>query len=457
MGLSVVILAAGKGTRMRSSLPKVLHPVANTPMVQHVIDAAKAVSADSINLIYGHGADVLKSTISDNELHWVEQAEQLGTGHAVIQSLPHLPDDHNVLILYGDVPLIKPSTLERLLKAQPENGIGLLTVTLDDPTGYGRIVRESGNVVGICEHKDAAGNDALLAIQEVNTGIMAVNAELLKTWLGRINNDNAQQEYYLTDIIALANQDGAPIIAAHPDSAVEVEGANDRVQLANLEREFQRRAAEALMREGASLLDPSRIDIRGSVTVGTDVVIDANVIFEGEVHLESGVHIEANCILRNCRIGAGSYLRSHTLVESSVVGENCTLGPFARLRPDSEMKNNSHVGNFVEMKKSTLGEGSKANHLSYIGDSEVGQKVNIGAGTITCNYDGANKHKTIIKDGAFIGSNSSLVAPITIGENTTVGAGSTVSKQIEDDVLVVVRGKAVTKTGWKRPVKKAKD
>lgn len=442
---------------MRSSLPKVLHPVANTPMVQHVIDAAKAVSADSINLIYGHGADVLKSTISDNELHWVEQAEQLGTGHAVIQSLPHLPDDHNVLILYGDVPLIKPSTLERLLKAQPENGIGLLTVTLDDPTGYGRIVRESGNVVGICEHKDAAGNDALLAIQEVNTGIMAVNAELLKTWLGRINNDNAQQEYYLTDIIALANQDGAPIIAAHPDSAVEVEGANDRVQLANLEREFQRRAAEALMREGASLLDPSRIDIRGSVTVGTDVVIDANVIFEGEVHLESGVHIEANCILRNCRIGAGSYLRSHTLVESSVVGENCTLGPFARLRPDSEMKNNSHVGNFVEMKKSTLGEGSKANHLSYIGDSEVGQRVNIGAGTITCNYDGANKHKTIIKDGAFIGSNSSLVAPITIGENTTVGAGSTVSKQIEDDVLVVVRGKAVTKTGWKRPVKKAKD
>lgn len=457
MGLSVVILAAGKGTRMRSSLPKVLHPVANTPMVQHVINAAKAVNADNINLIYGHGADVLKSTISDSELHWVEQAEQLGTGHAVIQSLPHLPDDHNVLILYGDVPLIKPSTLERLLNTQPENGIGLLTVVLDDPTGYGRIVRESGNVVGICEHKDAAGNDALLAIQEVNTGIMAVNAELLKTWLGRINNDNAQQEYYLTDIIALANEDGAPIVAAHPDSAVEVEGANDRVQLANLEREFQRRAAEALMREGASLLDPSRIDIRGSVTVGTDVVIDANVIFEGEVHLESGVHIEANCILRNCSIGAGSYLRSHTLVENSIVGENCTLGPFARLRPDSEMKNNSHVGNFVEMKKSTLGEGSKANHLSYIGDSEVGQKVNIGAGTITCNYDGANKHKTIIGDGAFIGSNSSLVAPITIGENATVGAGSTVSKQIEDDVLVVVRGKAVKKTGWKRPVKKAKD
>jgi bifunctional UDP-N-acetylglucosamine pyrophosphorylase/glucosamine-1-phosphate N-acetyltransferase len=297
----------------------------------------------------------------------------------------------------------------------------------------------------------------LLAIQEVNTGIMAVNAELLKKWLSEISNDHAQQEYYLTDIIALANKDNAPIVAAHPDSAVEVEGANDRVQLANLEREYQRRAAEVLMRDGATLMDPSRIDIRGTVTVGTDVVIDANVIFEGEVHLGSGVHIEANCILRNCRIGADTLLRSHTLVEESVVGERCTLGPFARLRPNSEMKNNSHVGNFVEMKKSTLGEGSKANHLSYIGDSEVGQKVNIGAGTITCNYDGANKHKTIIKDGAFIGSNSSLVAPVIVGENTTVGAGSTVSKEIEDNVLVVVRGKAVKKTGWKRPVKKAKD
>lgn len=457
MGLSVVILAAGKGTRMRSSLPKVLHPVANVPMVQHVINAANAVNADNVHLIYGHGAESLKATLAENDLNWIEQKDQLGTGHAVIQALPNLPDDDNVLILYGDVPLIQSSTIQRLLETQPANGIGLLTVTLNDPTGYGRIVRESGDVVGICEHKDAKGNDVLLAIQEVNTGIMAVNAKLLKKWLGQITDDNAQKEYYLTDIIELAHKDNAPIIAAHPDSAIEVEGANDRVQLASLEREFQRRSAEKLMREGASLLDPARIDIRGNVTVGTDVVIDANVIFEGDVQLGSGVHIESNCILKDCKIGAGTYIRSHSLINQSVVGEQCTLGPFARLRPDSEMKNNSHVGNFVEMKKSILGEGSKANHLSYIGDSEVGQKVNIGAGTITCNYDGANKHKTIIKDGAFIGSNSSLVAPITIGENVTVGAGSTVSKEIDDNVLVVVRGKAMTKTGWKRPVKKAKD
>ncbi|GLX86066.1 bifunctional protein GlmU [Thalassotalea loyana] len=452
MSLSVVILAAGKGTRMRSSLPKVLHPVAHKPMVGHVIDAARQVNAENIYLVYGFGGDVLKAQIQGDDLTFVEQAEQLGTGHAVDMASPHLKDDEDVLVLYGDVPLTKVSTLEKLIAAKPDNGMALLTVKLANPTGYGRIIRDNNTVIGIVEQKDASPEQ--LAINECNTGILLANGGDLKRWLSNLSNDNAQGEYYLTDIIAACHHEGKVIETAHPDSEIEVEGANNRVQLAQLERAYQLRQAEELMIAGASLRDPNRIDIRGEVTVGQEVVIDINCIFEGRVEIADNVKIGANCILKNCTIGAGAEIKPNTIVEDAIIGELASAGPFARIRPGSELKRDAHIGNFVEMKKSVLGEGAKAGHLTYLGDAEVGAKANIGAGTITCNYDGVNKSKTIIGEHAFIGSNASLVAPVTIGDYATTGAGSVIVKEVEDKALAVARGKQRNITSWSRPTKK---
>lgn len=456
MSLSVVILAAGKGTRMRSSLPKVLHVVADKPMVAHVIDSARHLGAKNIYVVYGFGGEMLKAALTDDnsgdDLTFVEQAEQLGTGHAVDQASPFLKDDEDVLVLYGDVPLTKVSTLDSLLKAKPDNGMALLTVHLANPTGYGRIVREADQVVGIIEQKDASPEQ--LTINEANTGILLANGGDLKRWLSGLSNENAQGEYYLTDIIAAAHNEGKAIATAHPETEIEVEGANNRVQLASLERAYQARMAEELMIAGASLRDPARIDIRGSLIIGSEVSIDINCIFEGNVELGNDVTIGANCILKNCVVGNNVEIKPNTIIENATIGESCSAGPFARIRPGTTMHKDSHVGNFVEMKKTTLGAGSKAGHLTYLGDTLIGKKVNIGAGTITCNYDGVNKSQTIINDNAFIGSNSSLVAPVVIGETATVGAGSVIAKEVEKDDLAVARGKQRNIKNWPRPVKK---
>ncbi|REL28725.1 UDP-N-acetylglucosamine diphosphorylase/glucosamine-1-phosphate N-acetyltransferase [Thalassotalea euphylliae] len=456
MSLSVVILAAGKGTRMRSSLPKVLHPVAHKPMVGHVIDAARRVNAENIYLVYGFGGDVLKAQISGDDLTFVEQKEQLGTGHAVDMASPFLNDNEDVLVLYGDVPLTKVSTLQNLIAAKPVEGMALLTVKLSDPTGYGRIIRDGesgvGEVIGIVEQKDASPEQ--LTINECNTGILLANGGDLKRWLSNLSNDNAQGEYYLTDIIAMAHGEGKRIATAHPETEIEVEGANNRVQLAALERAYQQRKAEQLMIAGASLRDPARIDVRGELLVGQEVKIDINCIFEGQVELADDVTIGANCILKNCKIGKGAEIKPNTIIEDAIIGEFASAGPFARIRPGSELKRDAHVGNFVEMKKSVLGEGSKAGHLTYLGDAEVGSKANIGAGTITCNYDGVNKSKTIIGDGAFIGSNASLVAPVSVGEMATTAAGSVIVKDVDANELGVARGKQRNIKGWQRPTKK---
>ncbi|WP_426359206.1 bifunctional UDP-N-acetylglucosamine diphosphorylase/glucosamine-1-phosphate N-acetyltransferase GlmU [Pseudocolwellia sp. HL-MZ19] len=457
MSLSVVILAAGKGTRMRSSLPKVLHPIANKPMVNHVIDAARQVNAENTYLVYGFGGEVLKEKVLGDDLTFVEQKEQLGTGHAVDMASPYLKDDEDVLVLYGDVPLTKVSTLNRLLAAKPANGMSLLTVHLANPNGYGRIMREvstdnNGTVVGIVEQKDASVEQLLL--NECNTGILLANGGDLKRWLSNLSNDNAQGEYYLTDIIAAAHKEGKEIATAHPDSEIEVEGANNRVQLASLERAYQYRQAEALMIAGASILDPNRIDIRGEVTVGQEITIDVNCIFEGKVSIADGAKIGANCIIIDSEIGENAVIKPNSIIEGAIIGNYASAGPFARIRPGSVLKTNSHIGNFVEMKKTVLGEGSKAGHLTYLGDAEIGNNSNIGAGTITCNYDGVNKFKTIIGDNAFIGSNASIVAPVMIGNMATTAAGSTIVKNVEDNELAVARGKQRNIEGWSRPTKK---
>ncbi|MCJ8302116.1 bifunctional UDP-N-acetylglucosamine diphosphorylase/glucosamine-1-phosphate N-acetyltransferase GlmU [Shewanella sp.] len=460
MALNVVILAAGKGTRMRSDLPKVLHPIAHKSMVQHVIDTAHNVGSDAIQLVYGYGADKLQSVLGEQQLNWVLQAEQLGTGHAVAQANDNISDDDTVLILYGDVPLIQACTLEALLMAREANGLAILTVNLPNPTGYGRIVRtpcegqELGKVVGIIEQKDA--NAEQLLIQEVNTGIMAASGKQLKDWLGQLSSDNAQGEYYLTDIVAMANRDGVAITTAQPESAVEVEGANNRVQLAQLERAYQAREAEKLMLAGANLRDPARIDIRGEVTVGMDVMIDINVIIQGRVTIGNNVTIGAGAILIDCEIGDNAEIKPYSIVESAKVGVKASVGPFARLRPGAELKTDAHVGNFVEIKKAVLGEGSKAGHLAYIGDALIGAGVNIGAGTITCNYDGANKHLTVIEDNVFVGSDTQLIAPVTIGKGATIGAGSTITRDVAENELVITRVKQRHLSGWVRPVKKPK-
>ncbi|WP_018693946.1 bifunctional UDP-N-acetylglucosamine diphosphorylase/glucosamine-1-phosphate N-acetyltransferase GlmU [Algicola sagamiensis] len=455
MSLSVIILAAGKGTRMKSSLPKVLHAVAHKPMIQHVIDTAISLKADKIHVVYGHGGEQLIEQLQPQypDLQWIHQEEQLGTGHAVQQAMPLIQPEENVLILYGDVPLVTQDSLTALFTAyQKNNEFALMTATFADPTGYGRIVRQNGDVQAIVEQKDAS--QEVLAIQEINTGVMLVQGKKLLNWLSELRAENAQKEYYLTDIVAMAVQEGCNIQTSEPHQVCEIMGANDKIQLAQLEQDYQRRLVQELMSNGASVRDPQRVDIRGEVTIGQDVEIDVNVILEGRVHLGDHVKIGANCILKDCEIGEGTEIHPFSMIDSSIVHQYCQIGPYARLRPETTLQDKAKVGNFVEVKKSTLGTGAKANHLAYIGDAEVGEKVNIGAGTITCNYDGANKSKTVIEAGAFIGSNSSLVAPVSIGKNATVGAGSTVTKSVGDEELVIARGKQRHIQNWQRPVKK---
>ena len=451
MSTTVIILAAGKGTRMRSSLPKVLQPLAGRPLLGHVIETAKKLNADNIITIYGHGGDRVQTAFAQQEIKWVEQAEQLGTGHAVQMTLPVLPQDGVSLILSGDVPCINPVTLQKLLDATTATGIGLVTLTLSDASGYGRIVRENGEIQAIVEHKDASEEQR--QIKEINTGIYAVSNAKLHEWLPNLSNDNAQGEYYLTDIVAMALADGMQVASVEPEQAFEVEGVNDRVQLAALERQFQVYQAKQLMQQGVHLIDPSRFDLRGNLTVGQDVRIDINVIIEGDCELGDNVEIGAGCIIKNTKIAAGTKVQPYSIFDSAVVGEDTQIGPFARLRPGAQLANEVHIGNFVEVKNTTIGLGSKANHFTYLGDAEIGAGSNIGAGTITCNYDGANKFKTIIGDQAFIGSNSSLVAPVRIGNGATVGAGSTITRDVEDNSLAVERSKQFAKENYPRPQK----
>ncbi len=452
MKLSVIILAAGAGTRMRSSLPKVLHKIAGTPMVEHAYNRSKELDAEAIHIVYGHGGEMLLEQCKHFEALWTEQKEQLGTAHAVQQASPKIDDDHICLILYGDVPLLKTATLQKLVSSVSNDDIALLTVTLDDPTGYGRIVRDNGEVRAIIEHKDAATEQ--LAIKEVNTGILALRSGYLNACLSRVDNNNAQGEYYLTDIIAMAVADGNKIVTTQPENVFEVEGVNDRKQLAKLERIHQRQLAEMIMAEGVTLADPSRIDIRGELNIGNDSTIDINCIFEGEVNIGTNVTIGAGCIIKNSTIVCDSIIKPYSIIEDATVGKSVEVGPFARLRPGAELKQNSRVGNFVEIKKTVLGENSKASHLTYLGDSEIGKDVNIGAGTITCNYDGVNKFTTIIEDGAFIGSDTQLVAPVRVGKGATIGAGSTITGDAEEGELTLSRVKQKTIRGWQRPVKK---
>lgn len=451
MSTSVIILAAGKGTRMRSSLPKVLQPLAGRPLLGHVIETAKKLQANNIITIYGHGGDLVQQEFSQEQVQWVEQAEQLGTGHAVKVTLPVLPQTGQSLILSGDVPCISTDTLQKLLDAAQNTGIALVTLTVADATGYGRIVRDNGKIQAIIEHKDASEEQR--KIKEFNTGIYCVSNAKLHEWLPKLSNDNAQGEYYLTDIVAMAIADGLEVASVEPERAFEVEGVNDRVQLAALEREFQAYQAKLLMQQGVHLIDPNRFDLRGQLTAGTDVRIDINVIIEGECEFGDHVEIGAGCVIKNTKIAAGTKVQPYSVFDSAIVGENTQIGPFARLRPGAKLAADVHIGNFVEVKNSSIGLGSKANHFTYLGDAEVGAGSNIGAGTITCNYDGANKFKTIIGDAAFIGSNSSLVAPVKIGNGATVGAGSTITRDVADNCLAVERSQQFVKADYPRPQK----
>ncbi|WP_444815555.1 bifunctional UDP-N-acetylglucosamine diphosphorylase/glucosamine-1-phosphate N-acetyltransferase GlmU [Stutzerimonas frequens] len=451
MSLDIVILAAGQGTRMRSALPKVLHPVAGQSMLGHVISTARALQPRSIQVVIGHGAEQVRQRLVGDDLNYVVQAEQLGTGHAVAQALPNLSAER-VLILYGDVPLIEAETLQRLLQKVGPEQLALLTVTLDDPTGYGRIVRDAnGEVQAIVEHKDASAEQK--AIREGNTGILAVPGSRIGEWLGRLSNSNAQGEYYLTDVIAMAAADGLRVATEQPQDAMEVQGANDRIQLAELERHYQLRAARRLMAQGVTLRDPSRFDLRGEVSVGRDVLIDVNVVLEGEVVIEDDVQIGPNCVIKDSTLRRGAIVKANSHLDGAVVGEGADCGPFARLRPGSTLGAKAHVGNFVEMKNASLGDGAKAGHLSYLGDAEIGARTNIGAGTITCNYDGANKFKTVMGEDVFIGSNSSLVAPLNLGDGATTGAGSTITADVPAHTLALGRGRQRNIDGWQRPVK----
>lgn len=454
MTLDVVILAAGQGTRMRSKTPKVLHTLAGRPLVRHVVDTAASLEEARLHVVVGHGSEAVRRALAEKELDFCEQSEQKGTGHAVAQALDSLSDG-KVLVLYGDVPLIQPKTLRTLLEGVDAQHMALLTVNLDDPTGYGRIVRNDDDaVVAIVEHKDADAKQR--AIQECNTGIMAMTAEQLRRWLPRLSAENAQGEYYLTDVIAMAAADGIEIQATQPASPIEVEGINDRRQLAALERAYQCRQAERLMAAGVSLSDPARFDLRGEVTVGRDIQIDVNVILEGAVTIEDDVIIGPNCVIKDSVLRRGAVVKANSHLEGAEMGEGSDCGPFARLRPGTRLGAKAHVGNFVETKNATLGEGVKAGHLSYLGDAEIGRDTNIGAGTITCNYDGANKHRTRIGEAVFIGSNSSLVAPVVIGDRATIAAGSTITRDVKDDELAIGRSRQVVKQGWQRPVKTPK-
>jgi len=450
--LDIVILAAGKGTRMHSQIPKVLHTLAGKPMVQHVLDTALGLQPDRTHVVIGHGADQLREALAENAVQFAVQAEQKGTGHAVAQALEQLGSG-KVLILYGDVPLLQRESLSELLAHVDEQHMGLLTVTLADPSGYGRIVRDdAGEAVAIVEQKDASS--AELAITECNTGIMAMTSTQLKRWLPQLSADNAQGEYYLTDVIAMAAAEGIKVCTAQPASAVEVEGVNNRAQMARLERVYQRQLADRLMAKGVALADPERLDVRGRLTCGHDVFIDVGCVFEGEVELGEGVRIGPYCVIKNSTIGAESVVDTHSVIERTVAAGLNQIGPFARLRPGTRLAVKAKVGNFVETKNADVGEGSKINHLSYVGDTRLGRDVNVGAGTITCNYDGANKHHTEIGDNAFIGSNTALVAPVTVGKGATIGAGSTIAKDVTDYALAVTRGRQLEKIDWLRPSKR---
>lgn len=449
---------------MRSALPKVLHSIAGKALLQHVIDAALSLNPARLIVIHGHGADLVRERIGEKAAYhpsegpavevpifWALQEPQLGTGHALMQALPHLDDAYPTLVLYGDVPLTRPASLRRLVDAAGATGMGLMTVTLDDPTGYGRIIRSEGKIQRIVEQKDARPEE--LAVCEVNTGILVAPTRALRGWLAGLGNDNAQKEYYLTDVIAMAVAQGLEIQAVQPDFTWEADGVNSKLQLAELERQYQQVMARALMEQGVTLLDPARLDVRGSLRCGADVSIDVNCVFEGEVSIGEGASIGAHCVIRNARIGAGAQIHPFTHIDGAIVGEQARIGPYARLRPGTELGEDTHIGNFVELKNTRMAAHSKANHLAYVGDAVVGERVNIGAGTITCNYDGANKYQTIIEDDAFIGSDSQLVAPVTVGRGATLGAGTTLAKNAPAGKLTITRVKQTTIESWKRPVK----
>ncbi|WP_028620318.1 bifunctional UDP-N-acetylglucosamine diphosphorylase/glucosamine-1-phosphate N-acetyltransferase GlmU [Pseudomonas sp. Ant30-3] len=451
MSLEIVILAAGQGTRMRSALPKVLHPIAGNSMLGHVIHSARQLDPQRIHVVIGHGADAVRDRLAADDLNFVLQDKQLGTGHAVAQAVPFIKAD-TVLILYGDVPLIEVETLQRLLKQVAPQQLGLLTVELDDPTGYGRIVRNAdGRVTAIVEQKDA--NETELAISEGNTGILALPFAQLGGWMSRLSNNNAQGEYYLTDVIAMAVSDGLVVATEQPHDAMEVQGANDRKQLSELERHYQLRAGRRLMAQGVTLRDPARFDVRGEVTVGRDVLIDINVILEGKVVIEDDVIIGPNCVIKDSTLRKGAVIKANSHIDGAILGEGSDAGPFARLRPGTVLDARAHVGNFVELKNAHLGEGAKAGHLTYLGDAEVGARTNVGAGTITCNYDGANKWKTVLGEDVFIGSNNSLVAPVEIANGATTAAGSTITQNVDNSQLAVGRARQRNIDGWKRPEK----
>ena len=450
--MNVVILAAGQGKRMRSDLPKVLHRLGGRPLLAHVLDTARELGAGKICVVYGHGGEAVREALDAGDLIWVRQEPQLGTGHAVLQTLTFLDAAAPTLVLYGDVPLIGAATLTRLLEAAG-SGLGVLTDELDDPSGYGRIVRDpDGRILRIVEERDASDEER--AIGEINTGFIAAPTAALRRWLPALGNDNAQGEYYLTDIVRLAIGEGLPVATAQPDAEWEILGVNSKVQLAELERIHQSRNALLLMEQGVTLLDPDRLDVRGELDCGRDVTIDVNCVFEGRVVLGDGVEIGAHCVLKNAVIGAGTRIAPFSHIEEAEAGLSCVIGPYARLRPGTKLGEDVHIGNFVEVKNSTVADRSKANHLAYVGDATVGRNVNVGAGTITCNYDGAHKHRTVIEDDVFIGSDTQLVAPVTVGRGATLGAGTTLTEDAPPDKLTITRVKQTTVPGWKRPVKK---
>ena len=451
--MNIVILAAGPGKRMHSSTPKVLHRLAGRALLAHVLDTVRQLSPKVVCVVYGHGGELVRQAVEGNGAIWVMQEPQLGTGHAVMQAAPYLDERWPTLVLYGDVPLIRAETLKHLVEATG-TGLGLLTATLDRPAGYGRILRNGKKVIGIVEEKDA--NARQRALREINTGIVVAPTKKLKSWLAKLQNNNAQKEYYLTDIVALATKERVAVKAIRADAAWEALGVNSRSQLAELERTYQRKLAAALMEQGVALADPSRCDVRGSLACGRDVAIDVNCVFEGEVKLGDGASVGANCVLKNVTVGAGTRIEPFCHLEDADIGEDCRIGPYARIRPGTRTRLAArvHIGNFVEVKASSIGAGSKANHLSYIGDSEVGSNVNVGAGTIVCNYDGANKHRTVIEDDVFIGSDTQLIAPVRVGRGATLGAGTTLTKDAPAGELTLSRVKQVSIPGWKRPAKK---
>ncbi|MGU7781226.1 bifunctional UDP-N-acetylglucosamine diphosphorylase/glucosamine-1-phosphate N-acetyltransferase GlmU [Burkholderia sp. PU8-34] len=451
--MNIVILAAGTGKRMRSALPKVLHPLAGRPLLSHVIATARALQPSRLVVVVGHGAEQVQTAVAAPDVQFAVQAEQLGTGHAVRQALPLLDPAQPTLVLYGDVPLTRVSTLERLVDAAREGRYGILTVTLDNPTGYGRIVRDAaGFVTRIVEQKDASADE--LKIAEINTGIVVTPTAQLAMWLGALNNDNAQGEYYLTDVVELAIDAGFEVVTAQPDAEWETLGVNSKAQLAELERIHQRNVADTLLADGVTLTDPARLDVRGTLRCGRDVSIDVNCVFEGNVTLADNVTIGANCVIRNASVGAGTRIDAFTHIDGAELGAHTVIGPYARLRPGAQLADEAHVGNFVEVKNAVIGHGSKANHLTYIGDADIGARVNIGAGTITCNYDGANKFRTVIEDDVFVGSDTQFVAPVHVGRGVTIAAGTTIWKDVADGVLALNEKTQTAKSGYVRPVKK---